>query len=187
MSLPKRRIASCVGEARERRDDLQVGPHLAHQRREQLLEELEDVFLRREAHLQVELRELGLAVGAQVLVAQAARDLEVALEAGDHQELLVLLRRLRQRVEACRGWRRLGTRKSRAPSGVLLVRIGVSISTKPRSDEEAPDERRSTWWRTRRLLRHPLAAQVQVAVAQAEQLLHLGLLVDREGRRARRR
>ena len=34
-----------------------------------------------EAHLQVELGELGLAVGAQVLVAEAAHDLEVAVEA----------------------------------------------------------------------------------------------------------
>ena len=32
----------------------------------------------RERHLDVDLRELGLAVGAQVLVAEAARDLEVA-------------------------------------------------------------------------------------------------------------
>ena len=48
----------------------------------------------------------------------------------DHEQLLVLLRRLRQRVELP-GRERLGTRKSRAPSGVLLERIGVSISTKP--------------------------------------------------------
>ena len=34
-----------------------------------------------ERHLDVELGELGLAVGAQVLVAEAARDLVVALEA----------------------------------------------------------------------------------------------------------
>ena len=33
-----------------------------------------------EAHLDVELHELELAVGAQVLVAQAARDLVVAVE-----------------------------------------------------------------------------------------------------------
>ena len=71
-----------------------------------------------ERHLDVELRELGLAVGAQVLVAEAAGDLEVAVEAGDHQELLVELRRLRQRVERARVRPRLGTRKSRAPSGV---------------------------------------------------------------------
>ena len=63
-----------------------------------------------EGHLEVELRELGLAVGAQVLVAEAAGDLEVALEARDHQELLEQLRRLRQRVERCPGWTRDGTR-----------------------------------------------------------------------------
>ena len=52
-----------------------------------------------EAHLGVELHELELAVGAQVLVAQAARDLVVAVEAADHQQLLEQLRALRQRVE----------------------------------------------------------------------------------------
>src|SRR5204863_6052620 len=41
----------------------------------------------------------GRAVGARVLVAKAWRDLEVAVEARDHGELLELLRRLRQRVE----------------------------------------------------------------------------------------
>src|SRR3712207_9041615 len=49
-----------------------------------------------------ELRELGLPVGAQVLVAEAAGDLVVALEAGHHQQLLEELRRLGQRVELAR-------------------------------------------------------------------------------------
>ena len=73
---------------------------------------------RHEAHLDVELGELRLAIAAQVLVAEAARDLEVAVVAGDHQQLLELLRRLRQRVELRPAAARLGTRKSRAPSGV---------------------------------------------------------------------
>ena len=55
-----------------------------------------------EAHLEVELGELGLAVAAQVLVAVAAGDLEVAIDAGDHQQLLELLRALRQRVDGPR-------------------------------------------------------------------------------------
>src|SRR3546814_3556537 len=60
----------------------------------------EDVVLGDEAHLEVELVELARrAVGAAVLVAKAGRDLEVAVEAGDHQMLLEHLRRLRQRVE----------------------------------------------------------------------------------------
>ena len=55
-----------------------------------------------ERHLDVDLGELGLAVGAQVLVAEAARDLVVALDAADHEQLLEELRRLRQRVELAR-------------------------------------------------------------------------------------
>ena len=55
-----------------------------------------------EAHLDVELGELGLAVAAQVLVAEAARDLEVAVDARDHEDLLELLGALRQRVDRAR-------------------------------------------------------------------------------------
>ena len=61
-----------------------------------------DVLGADERRLEVDLGELGLAVGAQVFVAEAARDLEVAVEARDHQQLLVELRRLRQRVELAR-------------------------------------------------------------------------------------
>ncbi len=49
--------------------------------------------------LDVDLRELGLAIGAKVLVAEAFDDLIVAVEARHHQHLLEQLRRLRQRVE----------------------------------------------------------------------------------------
>ncbi len=60
----------------------------------------EHVVLRDERQLDVELIELARrAIGARVLVAEAGRDLEVAVEAGHHQQLLELLRRLRQRVE----------------------------------------------------------------------------------------
>jgi hypothetical protein len=83
---------------------------------------------------QVDLGELGLAVGAGVLVAEAAADLHVAVAAGDHQDLLEELGALREGVPLP-GCRRLGTRKSRAPSGVLLQRMGVSISRKPFSSK----------------------------------------------------
>ena len=55
-----------------------------------------------ERRLDVDLRELRLPVLAQILVAKAARDLEVPVEARDHEQLLVELRRLRQRVELAR-------------------------------------------------------------------------------------
>ena len=56
----------------------------------------------RESHLRVELHELELAIGAQVFVAQAARDLVVAIESAHHEQLLEQLRALRQRVELAR-------------------------------------------------------------------------------------
>ncbi len=87
-------------EAWERLDQRHVGAELLRERRVQLLHQREDVLLLDEAPLEVDLRVLRLAVGAQVLVAEAMRDLEVLLEARDHQDLLELLRRLRQRVEA---------------------------------------------------------------------------------------
>ena len=45
-----------------------------------------------EAHLGVDLGELGLPVLAQVLVAEATDDLEVAVETCHHEELLEELR-----------------------------------------------------------------------------------------------
>ena len=51
------------------------------------LDEVHDGLLADEAHLEVELRELRLAVAAQVFVAEAAGDLEVAANAGYHEEL----------------------------------------------------------------------------------------------------
>ena len=85
--------------ARERRRDLDseafapdAGVHPLHH----VVEEL----LVGEAHLDVQLRDLLDAVGAEILVPEADRDLVVAVEAGDHRQLLQDLRALRQRVEA---------------------------------------------------------------------------------------
>ena len=87
-----------VGQLEER--GLQVDPDERPDLADDGLAELEDVGLLDEAHLDVELGELGLAVGAEVLVAVAAGDLVVALHAGDHEQLLEQLRALRQGVPA---------------------------------------------------------------------------------------
>ena len=86
-----------VGDLREGRG--QVDADSFECGREKAFDDAEYGFLLREGHLQVNLGELGLAVGAQILVAEAARDLEVAVHAGDHEDLLKQLRRLRQGVE----------------------------------------------------------------------------------------
>ena len=93
-----------VGDARpgRGRDRLAAGEFL-ERAPDDRLHRREHVLLLDEAHLDVELVEFARqAVGARVLVAKAGRDLEIAVEARHHQELLVLLGRLRQRVELAR-------------------------------------------------------------------------------------
>ena len=64
-----------------------------------ILEDANDILLVNETHLAVDLRELGLAVGAEVFVAEALRNLEVTVEAAHHEQLLQRLRTLWQGVE----------------------------------------------------------------------------------------
>ncbi len=90
-----------------------------------------DVALGDEGRLDVELGELELAVGPQVLVAQAPGDLEVAVHARHHEQLLGDLRALGQHVELALVAAATGTANSRAPSGVGVHSSGVSTSQKP--------------------------------------------------------
>ena len=76
---------------------------LGHEPAEQRLYLAEHVLLGGERHLQVDLVELTRApVGPRRLVPEARRDLEVAVDPPDHQELLELLRGLRESVELAR-------------------------------------------------------------------------------------
>ena len=139
-----------VGEARERERDLDVVGGFDNGG-EDLFAECEDVFFGDEGGFDVELSELGLAVGAEIFVAKTARDLEVALDAADHQELLVLLGSLRERVETAGGEAR-GHEEIAGSSGVLLDSTGVSISRKP-SASMVSRMVFTTRWRRRRLRR----------------------------------
>ena len=142
------------------------------------------VVLVDEAHLEVELGELGLAVAAQVLVAEAAGDLEVAVDAGDHQQLLELLRALRQGVDAAR----LEARRDDEVAGALRRRLderrrldldeAVRVVDLADGLDHAAAEQQAVG--------HRLAADVEVAVLEAEALVDRGVrLVDVEGRRLR--
>ena len=76
----------------------EIGPQPGHQ----VLGHLKDVLAGDEAHLDVDLGELRLPVGAEVLVPETAGELVVAFQAADHQQLLEQLRGLRQRVPGAR-------------------------------------------------------------------------------------
>ena len=98
---PAHRLA--VRNPRERRMGKLLGRKFAEHILKQSLDHREDIVLLHKAHLDVELVEFaGAAVGARILVAEARRNLEIAVEARHHQQLLELLRSLRQRVELAR-------------------------------------------------------------------------------------
>ena len=60
---------------------------------------MQHFLLRDKAHFQIQLGELRLPVGAQILITETAGNLEIPFHAGDHQQLFQLLRRLRQGIK----------------------------------------------------------------------------------------
>ena len=73
--------------------------HLFKQVAGHLLEDIEHILLVGKGHLTVYLCKLRLAVSTQVLVAEALGNLEITVEARDHQQLLQRLGTLRQGIE----------------------------------------------------------------------------------------
>ena len=146
----------------------------------------EHVLLRDEAHLDVELVELARQpVGARVLVAEAGRDLEVAVEARHHDELLELLRRLRQRVELARMQARRHQEVARAlrrgggEDRRLELEEAAGSFMRPRS---AVDDRAAL----HDVLVQLLAAQVEEAVGEPR-LLRVVLVAEHRHRQLGRR
>ena len=141
----------------------------------------DDVVLLHEAGFDVQLGEFRLAVRAEVLIAVAAGDLVVLLEAAHLQELLEQLRGLRQRVpgtrrQACGDHEVAGAfRRRTRQRGGLDLDVAVLVE---------------------QFAGHPVglgaqaqvaggagAAQVQVAVLEAGFLAHFDVLVDLERQR----
>ena len=140
------------------------------------------VVLAGEAHLGVELHELVLAVGTQVLVAEAAGDLVVAVDPGDHQQLLEQLRRLRQGVERAR----LLARRHEELAGALRSRRNQhrSLDLDETLRLHRRTNRRVDLPAHAQVALHPLPAQIEVAVLQPHVLVDVvGAGVDRERRR----
>ena len=148
--------------------------HVADQRLGRVLH----VALGHPGELHVELRELELAVGAQRLVAEAACDLVIAVEAGHHQDLLEQLRRLRQRVELARMHARRHQEVARA--------LGRGLGQDRRLDvleiarvEPAPQRLHQLDAGAHHLL-HLGPAQVEVAIGQARFLARVLVRVERQ-------
>ena len=149
-----------------------------------LLQHVEHIFALDERQLEVELPELELPVGAQVLVPPAGRDLVVAIEPADHAELLEDLRRLREREEAAR-LKADGHDEVTSP-----LRRPARHARRPHVDEPEPihrvADRRDHRVREAQVPLHPRRAHVEPAVPEAQRLVHALLVeLERERRRAR--
>ena len=168
-----------VGQARER--GRQLGPEdVVPHRRHQLLAEGVHVLLVEEGQLQVELGELGLAVGPQGLVAEAADDLVVALDPGHHQQLLEQLGRLGQGVELP-GGQVGGDQEVARPLGGRLGQVrGLDLE----EPAVAEDPAQGGVGRRPDLQAAPGrgAAQVEVAVLEAQVLVGVDPALERERR-----
>ena len=98
---PHRLVEVHAGKAPGGIERPEVGhPGSLEQVEHQALDHPEEIVLVAEGQLDVDLGELGLTVQPHVLVAEAFDDLEVAVVARDHEQLLVQLGALGQRVEA---------------------------------------------------------------------------------------
>src|SRR5256712_5296795 len=151
--------------------------------REAAFDDIEHVVLGDEGHLEVELGELRLAISALVLVAVAAHDLEVAVHPRHHQELLVELRRLGQRVDVARlqpagnqviarPFRRTADQNRRLDlDKALVVEKVPNRLGHPVTELEIPG--------------HPLAPKIQVTVAKPQLLVDHTVLIDGRGGRLR--
>ena len=151
------------------------------QRGQDLLGHPDDVVGADEAHLHVELGELRLAVGAEILVAVAARDLVVALHAGDHEQLLEQLRALRQRIEGA------GLQPSGHQEVARALRGGAGQRRRLDLDEVVAGQHRPGGGIDLRaqpdgVTGTALAAHVEVAVLQAGFLTGGLVELERQGR-----
>ena len=148
------------------------------------LHDVEHVLALGESHLEVELAELELPVGAEILVAPARCDLVVAVEPADHAELLEDLRRLREREELA------GLKSDRYEEVASAFGRAAGHARRPDVDE-ALGIHRTAHRSDRGVLKaevplHAAAAQVEPAVLDPQRLVDV-LLVDLERQRRRAR
>jgi hypothetical protein len=145
---------------------------------EQLLDQIHHVLALDETHLQIELGEFRLPVAPLILVAKAARNLEVLLVSGDHQQLLQLLGRLRESIELA-GMDPAGHQVVSRPLGSGLEQNRGLHLDEAALVQEVADVLDHTMAQDDVALQ-AVPAQVQVAVPQAQGLVDRRIVEDVE-------
>ena len=145
----------------------------------QFFERSQNIFAVDERHLAIDLCEFGLPVGPQVLIAEAADDLEVAIVAGYHQQLLEGLRRLRQCVE----FTRIHSRGDDKVTCTLRRRLdqiwGLDLQ-KAFAVEKVADFVSHLVTQNQRLFQR-IASQVEKTVLHPQFVTTVAVVFDREG------
>lgn len=153
--------------------------HLGEQAADQAFVQRQDLVHGHERGFDIQLGEFRLPVGTQVLIAEAAGDLVVPVEAGNHQQLLEQLRGLRQRekltgIGAAGHQIVAGTFRGRARENrrldiqeAFLIEKHPQEGRHPRAQSHALD--------------HGRPAQIHIPVAQAH-ILACFFVVEREWR-----
>src|SRR5690606_10177887 len=134
-----------------------------------------------EGHLQIDLRELRLAIEAEVLVPKTLDDLEVTLEAAHHVELLEQLGALGEAVEGARVEARRDQEVARSTGREANQDRRLEFP-EALGGEEVPRDLRDLVARAEDALHHG-APQIEVAVLQPKLLGGLHLVPDDEGGR----
>ena len=158
--------------------------HLAEEHAGHLLKQLEHILLVHKRHLAVDLRKLRLAVGAQVLVAEALRYLEVAVEASHHEQLLERLRALRERVELpwvhARRHDKVACALGRGPDEDRRLHLDEVLLVEEVADQDGHAVAQF------QIAAHRRTAQVEVAILHAQVVATIRIVLDGERRRERR-
>ena len=144
------------------------------------LEEVENILLLNKRHFAVDLGELRLAVGTEVLIAETFSDLEIAVESRHHKQLLVELRRLRQCVELPGVHSRRHNEVARTFGGGFYENRGfnfeeivlIEVAAQLEADAVAQFE----------IFSHGTASQVEIAVFHAQIVTTIGVVLDSERR-----
>ena len=176
-AIPADRVA--IGDMRELLGDGKPAAEFLEHTAQHRLNGVEHVLLGDETHLDVELIELsGRTVGAGVLVTEAGSDLEVAIEARHHDQLLELLRRLRQRIELAgmdaRGHEEVASTLGRGCGEDRRLELEEALV------RHAAAQRVDDLAALHDVLVDALTAEVEEAIAQPDVLGILGVAEDRK-------
>ena len=147
----------------------------------QIFKNLEHIFLFYERHLTVDLCKLRLTVSTKILIAETLRNLEIAVETRNHQQLLQRLRTLGQGIEltgihTTGDYEITGSLRSRTNQYRCLY-LNKLLPIKEITDEDGH------LMSQLKILAYSGTAQIQVTIFHTDIISTIGIVLNSKGRR----